>query len=91
MRWQKLVCRATVPRSLSLGASEVFTFVSPLQLWMCFPLFRLFAVLEGLCNLAKIYLVLVVFLDGKAGGESEGQIAVPCKCGYKVHKGPCLY
>lgn len=75
MIWQKLVCRATVPPSLSLGAGEVLTLVSPLQLWMCFSLFRLFAVLEGLCNLVKMYLVLVVFLDGRAGGgKSEGQI-----------------
>lgn len=64
-----------------LSTSEVLTLVGPLQLWMCFPLFRLFAILEGPCNSAKIYLVLVVFLDGRAGGgKSKGQIYMSCKC-----------
>lgn len=53
-----------------LGVSEVLTLVGPLQLWMCFPLFRLFAVLEGPCNSAK---------NGRAGGgKTEGQIYVSC-------------
>lgn len=83
MIWQKLLCKAAVPPSLSLGVSEVLTFFNPLQLWMYFPLFRRFAVPEDLCNLAKIYFVSVVFLDGRAGGgKSEGQIQEPCNCGY---------
>lgn len=92
MTRQKCVCRASIPLSLFLGASEALALGCPLQLWTCFRFFRLFAVPEGLCNLAKIYIKQgkVVVLDSRVGvkgpgREIKGQISVPCKCVHKVY------